>query len=273
MGDVSSPSMALGENNTIWVTYSRWNTFYENSRANSKDCEVYAKYFTNDKWSEEFQISPTNMKIIESWDDHYSPKIIDIQNNKVLVSWFCDLHEIYKVNPDLMAYSPSILFTYISNFKDIENPKLFGEVNLQRVEKPIPEYNVDIMLDNKKIIHAIWLQKTNSIIYNSIVNGQKQYPQLISKTSGNYTVPTLIKNKNRDVSAIYGENTINEGKIFLVNLMNTNLEPKLIKSINVNLEFVKGVFNDSGDLVIIFSAFNENSCELQVEKIKNSRLH
>ena len=267
--DVSLPDIAIDNQNTVWVIYSRWNTFYtKENYPFSKDCEIYANYYKNGTWANEFQVSSTNTKINERWDDHYSPKIISSTDNKMFVGWVCDLHDIYKKNKDLLSYSPSVLYSFIQGPENKVVPQLLGEVNKKRVEFPIPEYNVDILMDNSNIIHAIWLQKTKSIIYNKIQDGKKGFPILIANTDENFTSPVLIEREN-EVIALYAKNSDKEGEIYSVNLTDNSSEPELIKKIDSKIEYLNGIFNDNGELILVYTEYNNNECKIRINTAAN----
>ena len=267
--NVSLPDIGIDSHNTVWVTYSRWNTFYyKKNYAFSKDCEIYASYYKNGFWADEFQVSPTDTKIIERWDDHYSPKIVCSKDGEMFISWVCDLHDIYEKNEDLMSYSPSIIYSYVQDAKHISKPQLFGEANKKRVEFPIPEYSVDIFMDNSNIIHAIWLQKTKSIIYNKIQDGKKGFPILIANTDENFTSPILIE-REKEVIALFAKNSDEEGKIYSVNLTDNSSEPELIKKIDSKIEYLNGIFNDNGELILVYTEYNNNECKIQINTTAN----
>ena len=124
-------------------------------------------------------------------------------------------------------------------------------------------------MDNSNIIHAIWLQKTKSIIYNKIQDGKKGFPILIANTDENFTSPILIE-REKEVIALFAKNSDEEGKIYSVNLTDNSSEPELIKKIDSKIEYLNGIFNDNGELILVYTEYNNNECKIQINTTANN---
>jgi len=82
--DAMHPRMTCDESGRIWVTYYKWHKMGIYSR----DKEVYLRKLENGKWSDELQISPTD---VPQHEDHSDPAV-SVCGNGVVVAWSWDFH-------------------------------------------------------------------------------------------------------------------------------------------------------------------------------------
>jgi thiol-disulfide isomerase/thioredoxin len=82
--DAMHPRMACDESGWIWITYYKWHKMGRYSR----DKEVYLRKLKNGKWSDELQISPTD---VPQHEDHSDPAI-SAYGDGVIVAWSWDFH-------------------------------------------------------------------------------------------------------------------------------------------------------------------------------------
>ncbi len=82
--DAMHPRMACDEKGRIWITYYKWHKMGRYSR----DKEVYLRRLENGRWSQEIQISPTD---VPRYEDHSDPAISSYGNG-VIIAWSWDFH-------------------------------------------------------------------------------------------------------------------------------------------------------------------------------------
>ncbi|MHC4648740.1 MAG: S41 family peptidase, partial [Planctomycetota bacterium] len=104
--DAMHPRMACDGQGRIWVAYYKWHKMGRYSR----DKEVYLRRLENGKWSEEIQISPTD---VPQYEDHSDPAIAAYGNGAV-VAWSWDFHPPNKGYPR-EAEAPTIFMRTVSD--------------------------------------------------------------------------------------------------------------------------------------------------------------
>jgi len=123
-GDAMYPSATTDENGVVWISYYRWRKM----GAYSRDKEIYARCFNDNKWSPEFRISP---KDVPDYEDHTDPSITPLPGGGVACAWSWDLHTMkdkkYKRYHDLYnAEAPTIFGRTITKDKGAEDLLFFG---------------------------------------------------------------------------------------------------------------------------------------------------
>ncbi|MHC4736309.1 MAG: redoxin family protein, partial [Planctomycetota bacterium] len=137
--DTMHPRMACDEKGRIWVTYYKWQRMGKYSR----DKEVYLRRLDNGKWSQEVQISPTD---VPQHEDHSEPAI-SAYGNGVIVAWSWDFH------PPNRGYS-----------KEAESPTIFmrpvnDKMGLGKISS-VSGKNIDVtpavIVSGNRQIRAAW---------------------------------------------------------------------------------------------------------------------
>jgi hypothetical protein len=82
--DAMHPRMAFDEGGSLWITYYKCHKMGKYSR----DKEVYIRKAENGRWSDELQISPTD---VPQYEDHCDPAI-SAYGDGVIVAWSWDFH-------------------------------------------------------------------------------------------------------------------------------------------------------------------------------------
>ena len=90
--------MACDRQGNIYLTYYKWHKIGQRSR----DKEVYLRQWSDAQWSDEIQISPTD---VPQYEDHSDPAIV-AHNDGATVSWSWDFHRPKGYTRD--AESPTI---------------------------------------------------------------------------------------------------------------------------------------------------------------------
>jgi len=84
--DAAHPRAVFDASGNLWVTYYRWVPW---GPGRSRDREVYVRYHDGSSWSEETQISPTD---VPRYEDHADPSIAADAAGSVWVTWSWDTH-------------------------------------------------------------------------------------------------------------------------------------------------------------------------------------
>jgi len=103
--DAMHARMACDEKGRIWITYYKWH----NMGRYSRDKEVYIRKYENGEWSDEVQVSPTD---VPQHEDHTEPAIT-AYGGGVIVAWSWDFHPPNKGYSE-QAESPTIFARGIS---------------------------------------------------------------------------------------------------------------------------------------------------------------
>ena len=103
--DAMHSRMTYDKNGYIWVTYYKW----EKMGSFSRDKEIYVRRWDDEKWSDEIQVSPTD---VPNYEDHSDPAIASY-NDGVVISWSWDFHQPQGYTKE--ASSPTIFIRPISS--------------------------------------------------------------------------------------------------------------------------------------------------------------
>jgi hypothetical protein len=102
--DAAHPRAVVDRQGNFWVTYYRWVPW---GPEQSRDREVFVRYHDGQDWSDEMQISPTD---VPRYEDHADPSIAADASGNVWVTWAWDTHP----QADSWPYPPtfgSAIFT------------------------------------------------------------------------------------------------------------------------------------------------------------------
>jgi hypothetical protein len=83
--DAMHARTACDKKGRVWITYYKWHKIGSNSR----DKEVYVRYFDGSKWSDEVHVSP---KDVSEYEDHSDPAITTY-GDSAIVCWSWDFHQ------------------------------------------------------------------------------------------------------------------------------------------------------------------------------------
>ncbi len=103
--DAMHARMACDDKGRIWITYYKWRKMGEWSR----DKEVYVRRWEAGKWSDEVQVSPTD---VPDYEDHTEPVIAGYGNGAAVV-WAWDFHQPAGYTKN--AANPTIFVRRIGN--------------------------------------------------------------------------------------------------------------------------------------------------------------
>lgn len=83
--DAMHARLAAGKDGSVWVAYYKW----QKRNGLSRDKEVFVRRFDGGTWSDEVQVSPTD---VPWYEDHTAPTIAATGNGAV-VAWSWDFHQ------------------------------------------------------------------------------------------------------------------------------------------------------------------------------------
>ena len=121
--DAMSPKLAVALDGKIWITYYKWLPWGTRSR----DREIYAKFYWQNKWSTEIRVSPED---VPRYEDHTDPSIIPHKNGAMVV-WSWDYHPPKQGNK-YDASGPSIFIRTIDNKGKTGKISLVGSLGIRR---------------------------------------------------------------------------------------------------------------------------------------------
>jgi len=193
--DAMHPRMVCDIKGHIWITYYKWHKMGRYSR----DKEVYIRKYEIDKWSDEVQISPTD---VPRYEDHSDPAII-AYGNGVIVVWSWDFHPPNKGYSN-QAESPTIFMRPITDNMNL------GEIS------SISGKNIDVtpclaISDNKQIWCAwdsLGWNRQKKLCLSNVYQGRDNPASRIlstSKTVANVCTPSFADGIGGQLSLIWSE--------------------------------------------------------------------
>lgn len=84
--DAAHPRATVDARGNFWVTYYRWIRW---ANGQSRDREIFVRYHDGTKWSDELQLSPTD---VPAYEDHADPSVAADAGGNVWVAWAWDTH-------------------------------------------------------------------------------------------------------------------------------------------------------------------------------------
>ena len=107
--DAMHARMACDNQGSVWVTYYKWLKEGGRGGGASRDKEVYIRRWKDGNWSDEVQVSPTDVP----WYEDHSEPAIAAYGNKAIVCWSWDYHQPKGYTKD--AKEPTIFARGISD--------------------------------------------------------------------------------------------------------------------------------------------------------------
>ena len=114
--DAMHPRLCVDGQGTLWLTYYQWHFM----RGNSRDKEVYLRFYKEGKWSEGLKVSPND---VPTYEDHTEPFVIP-QKKGVKVLWAWDFHR--PKGYDFKAHCPTIFMRDVTDDKEMSPIKLMS---------------------------------------------------------------------------------------------------------------------------------------------------
>jgi hypothetical protein len=259
--------MAGDEKGRIWVTYYKWHKMGRYSR----DKEVYLRRLENGKWSEEIQISPTD---VPQHEDHTDPAI-STYGNSAIIAWSWDFHPPNKGYSN-QAEAPTIFMRPISNNMNL------GEISC------VSGKNIDAMpslvaTKNKQIWCAWdslgWNQRKTLCVANPDIgrNNPANKIQSLSKPVVNVCGPCFAKDPTGRLTLLWSETE--QGSQWILKRADLDTDNHWSAPTTIELagnpRFCSAAYDSQSQLWITYSAETKKGREIVVKNLaKNkSRTH
>jgi len=257
--DAMHPRMACDKKGRIWITYYKWHKMGRYSR----DKEVYVRKYENDKWSDEVQVSPTD---VPQYEDHSDPAIV-AYGNGVIVAWSWDFHPPNKGYSN-QAKSPTIFMRPIADNMNL------GEISC------VSGKNVDVppvlvASDNRQIWCAWdslgWNQRKRLCVGNPHIghNNPVDKIQSLSKTVVNVCSPCFAEGPADQPTLLWSETE--DGSLWVLKRADLDTDnrwsiPTTVESTG-NPRFCSAAYDLQGQLWISYLAQTKQGSEIIVKNL------
>ena len=262
--DAMHSRMVCDEKGRIWLTYYKWHKMGRYSR----DKEIYLRRLENGKWSEELQVSPTD---VPEYEDHSEPAI-SAYGNGVIVAWSWDFH------PPNNGYS-----------KEAETPTIFMRVvssnmNLGKISS-ISGKNIDvtpvlIVPGNRQIWCAWdslgWNQRKKLCVSSPRIGRDNPMNniQTLSKPVVNVCSPCFAEGPAGQLTLLWSQTEDNHQWVLKRADLNADRDhwskAKTIES-KGNPRFCSAAYDSQGQLWITYSAETKQGREIVVKNLGKER--
>jgi len=255
--------MACDEKGRMWVTYYKWHKMGRYSR----DKEVYFRRLENGKWSQEIQISPTD---VPRYEDHSDPSI-STYGNSVIVAWSWDFHPPNKGYSN-QAEAPTIFLRAVGNNMNL------GEISC------VSGNNIDVMpslaTTKNRQIWCAWdslggNQRKRLCVANPHLgrNNPINKIQSLSKMVFNICSPCFAENSAGQLTLLWSETEDGNQWILKRSDLDTDNRwsiPTTVESIG-NPRFCSAAYDSQGQLWISYSAQKKQGREIVVKKLGKAK--
>ena len=259
--DAMGPRMTCDNQGNLWVTYYRW----QKRNGSSRDKEVYVRKLSHNKWSDEIQVSPTD---VPWYEDHTEPAITPYKDG-VMVAWNWDFH------------SPIERYSKYANSPTIFMRPVNAQMELGKAVS-ISSKNIDVtptLIASGEQILCAWDSATRmkNLSYATVNPNQDANPKNIfqQETVSNVCTPCLTDSMDGTISLIWSE-TKNGSKWWLKHMSyQPNSQqwstPTVILK-DGNPRFPSAAYDSKGQLWIACSVETENGRKITVKTISKKEL-
>lgn len=261
--DAMRARVACDEKGRVWVTYYKWQKMGKYSR----DKEVYLQRFEDGKWSDEVQVSPTD---VPQYEDHSDPAI-SAHGSGVIVAWSWDFH------PPNQGYS-----------KEAESPTIFirtvnDKMALGKISsvsgKNIDVTPVVVTFDNRQIWAAWdslgWNQRKNICMSNPRIGYDCRANSVVSlsKPASNVCSPSFIKDPTGRLTLLWSETEDGNQWVLKRADLDTNNRWSVPTKIELegNPRFCSAAYDPKGQLWIAYSVQTKKGREIVIKNLGKER--
>ena len=256
--------MACDKNGGLWLTYYKW---YNVPRHDSRGKRVCLRRFEHDAWSEEVEISPTD---VPEFEKHFDPAIWPSENG-VVVAWIWDFHPQYSQGYSLFAESPTIFIRPVDQ-----------NMGLGRISS-VSGKNIDLMpavaISGNHQVWSAWdsqsgnLNKQICLANPAIgVNVAPDRIQVLDSNMKNVCTPTFVPKPDGGLTLLWSETQ--DGKQWMLRKMELDVarnhwsQPQLVQS-QGNPRFASGTYDKQGHLWVAYSAETERGRRIFAKRCDN----
>ena len=257
--DAMHARIACDRNDNIYLTYYKWHRI----RQWSRDKEIYIRQCKNGKWSDEVQVSPTD---VSQYEDHSDPSITSF-GDSAIVCWSWDFHR--PKGYTRKASEPSIFIRLIGN-----NLKL-GKITA------VSGFHIDmtptIAVDGDGNIRCAWDSlgrkgKTLCVKVMHITGKTVQKDiQILSGPVINICSPTLAKSPTGQITLIWCETKDGNNWVLKRASLNTSSNRwSLTETVESkgNPRFCSSAYDRTGKLWISYSVETDQGREISIRNLE-----
>jgi hypothetical protein len=260
--DAMHSRMACDNKGRIWMTYYKWEKMGQASR----DKEVYVRRWEGGKWSDEIQVSPTDVPVYE---DHSDPAITTYDDS-VIVCWSWDFHRPKGYTKE--SQGPTIFARSIADDLGLGKPVAVSGKEIDMTPA--------IIVGNDKRIWYAWdslgrLQKTLCLKDMNITGRNRGADtRELNKPAINICTPSFAISPT-GVITLFWSQTLN-GRQWVLKQSeldpkaNCWQKPKTIES-KGNPRYCSASYDKKGQLWVSYSAETDIGHEIIVRKLERNR--
>ena len=244
--DAMHPRMACDEKGRIWITYYKWRKMGPYSR----DKEVYLQKHENGLWSEEVQVSPTD---VPEYEDHSDPAITAYGSGSI-VAWSWDFHPPNK-GYSTQAESPTIFMRAITGNMNLGNTFCISGKNIDVT--PV------LIASDDRQLWCVWdslgrNQRKSLCVSNVSINRDSPISRILTlgNSAANVCTPSFATGAAGQLALIWSENKTNTNWVLKQanydKQSNTWSEPKTVETKN-NPRYCAAAYDSVGNLWLAYS--------------------
>lgn len=189
--DAMHPRMTCDTQGNLWVTYYRW----KKHNGQSRDKEVYVRKLSQNQWSSEIQVSPTD---VPWYEDHTEPAITAWKDG-VMIAWNWDFHP------------PNAGYSEYADTPTIFMRPMNAQMELEKIVS-VSAKNIDVtpaIIATGDHIVCAWdsAARMKNFCATAIDPRQDNPPRNIRQqdTASNVCTPCLVRSKDGGVSLLWSE--------------------------------------------------------------------
>ncbi len=257
--DAMHSRMTCDEKGRMWVTYYKWHKMGRYSR----DKEVYLRRFENGKWSQELQISPTD---VPQHEDHSEP-VISAYGNGVIVAWSWDFHPPNKGYSN-QAQAPTIFIRTVNYKMGLGKISSVSGKNIDVTPAVIASHNQQIWAAWDSLD---WNQRKRLCIGNPNIgrNNPTNKIQSLNNPIVNVCSPCFASSPAGQLTLLWSETEDGSRWVLKRADLDTNnhWSTPTIVELEDNPRFCSASYNPQGQLWIAYSAETKQGRKIVVRNL------
>jgi len=260
--DAMHARMACDEKGRIWVTYYKWHKMGKYSR----DREVYLQRFEDSKWSDEVQVSPTD---VPEYEDHTEPAIA-IYGDGAVVCWSWDFHQPKGYTQEVRE--PTIFMRTIDNNLKLGRPLAVSGKNI--------DVTPALVVSHNRQIWAAWdslgpNQRKRLCVGNPHIERDNPTDKIqsLNKPVVNVCSPCFAVGPTGHLTLLWSETENGSQWVLKRADLDTNNHWSIPTTIDLqdNPRFCSGTYNPQGQLWIAYSGQTKQGREIVVKNLGKER--
>lgn len=255
------PRMACDNQGDLWITYYRW----KKRNGRSRDKEVYIRKLVQNRWSEEIQVSPTD---VPWYEDHTEPAITPFKDG-VMIAWSWDFH------PPIQGYSK------YANTPTIFMRPVNAQMELGKIVS-VSGKSIDVtptLITSGNQVLCAWdsTARMKNLSISAVNPNQDTNPKdiLEQQTVSNVCTPHLVRSEDGKISLLWSETK--DGTEWILKHMSYEAIDKQWSSGAVilkdgNPRFPSAAYDSKGKLWVAYSVETENGRKIAAKSFAKEQL-